>query len=233
MLTSARPAQGQSTAPAALTPTPTATPITPPSSPNLVAPADGSTTSGANFAPLGMPTFTWSLPPGANYSHIQVSNTPGFSVLRVDEDTAATTSTPKDVWPDGVYFWRVKAATGPANKRVWGEYSALHSFTKDWGNSSSIRPSLLQPPVDAVRSSFILGDFAWTPVAGAAGYLFEIATDELLPPWPTKRDAQGAAYNLACALAAISTTGAQRLLLMPLARQTASTAHPVWLADSR
>jgi hypothetical protein len=124
-----------------------------------------------------MPTFAWQLPPGANFSHIQVSNTPGFSVLLIDIDTEATNYTPTNVWPDSAYYWRVKAATGSSTKRVWGEYSAVHAFTKSWSNNGEIKPALIQPSEGAVRAGFGAGDFAWSPVAGAAGYLFEIAAD--------------------------------------------------------
>ena len=188
VVATALPAQGQSIVPAALTPTPTATPIIPPDPPTINAPADGDVTTGADYAPLGMPTFTWSPPPGATLSHIQVSNTPGFSVLLVDEDTEATSYTPANVWPDSVYYWRVKAATGPSNRRVWGEYTAFQSFTKNWSNNGALVPILLQPPVGAVRNSFIPGDFAWTPLAGAAGYLFEIAADSQFATVPYKAE---------------------------------------------
>lgn len=164
-------------APNAATPTPTATPILPPSPPTLQAPAEGSVTTGAANAPLGMPTFAWQLPPGANFSHLQVSNTPGFSVLLLDIDTEATNYTPTNVWPDGPYYWRVKAATGSSAKRVWGDYSAVQSFVKSWSSQGAIKPALVQPPAHATRSSFGAGDFAWSPVAGAGGYLFEIAGD--------------------------------------------------------
>ena len=179
IMATALPAQAQSIVPAALTPTPTATPIIPPEPPTIIAPADGDVTTGADYAPLGMATFTWSPPSGATLSHIQVSNTSGLSVLLVDEDTEATSYTPIAVWPDGGYYWRVKVAVGASGKRVWSEYTALQSFTKDWSNSGQIRPTLLQPPNGEKRSSFVPGDFAWMPVPGAAGYLLEIADDDL------------------------------------------------------
>ncbi len=141
---------------------------------------DGDITTGVNYAPLGMPTFSWALPPGAALSHIQVSNTQGFSVLWVDEDTEATSYTPGAVWPDGSYYWRVKVATGPAGKRLWGDYTAVQNFTKDWSSTGQIRPTLVEPPNSEERSSFLPGDFTWTPVAGTAGYLFEIASDAKL-----------------------------------------------------
>jgi len=174
-----QPARSQSAVLAA----PTATPIAPPSQPLLLSPDDGVTVTGATDKPLGVPTFIWSVSPNAVVSHIQVSDTPGFSELLVDADTEATSFTPtgmsgKDIhWVDGTYYWRVRAAAGPSNKRAWSEYSPIYTFTKDWSDGGSIRPVLLQPPVDAVRSSFLPSDFSWMPVAGAGGYMFEIATD--------------------------------------------------------
>jgi hypothetical protein len=188
----APPAHGQAqdpyAAPAAASPTPTATPIVPPSPPTLTLPAEGELTTGATNPPLGMPTFAWSLPAGANLSHLQVSNTAGFSVLLIDTDTEATSYTPTSVWPDGAYYWRVKAATGNSTKRIWGDYSAVHGFIKNWSSNGEIKPTLLAPPANAVRTTFAVGDFAWTPVAGAAGYLFEIATDAQFAATPYKAE---------------------------------------------
>ena len=176
VLISALPAQGKAAA-ALPTPTPTATPLIPPDPPTLLTPIDGDMTTGLNYGPLGMPTFSWALPPGATLSHIQISNSQGFSVLWVDEDTEATSYIPTAVWPDGSYYWRVKVATGPSGKRLWSSYTAVQTFNKDWSNSGQIRPTLIEPPNGQERSSFQPSDFTWTQVAGAAGYLFEIASD--------------------------------------------------------
>jgi hypothetical protein len=177
LLIAALPAKGQSTA-SLTAPAATATPLAPPDAPVLVAPAEGGLTTGANSAPLGMPTFVWSLPPTGTYSHIQVSNTPGFSTILVDEDTQGTSYTPVEVWPDGPYYWRVKAAVGVQGARIWGPYSEVAMFTKSWSHGGAIRPTPLQPPAGAVRAAFAAGDFTWGPIAGAAGYLFEIGADD-------------------------------------------------------
>lgn len=172
----------------------TATPILPPQAPFLLGPPDSGSVTGANSGPLGLPTFTWSTPPNAVLFHIQVSKTPGFSDLIIDADTEAASFTPTAIngkdsgWIDGPYYWRVKAAAGPANKRVWSDYSPIWTFTKDWSAGGEIRPILLQPPVDSVRSSFAPGDFTWLPMAGAAGYLFEIAADDLFATVPYKAE---------------------------------------------
>ncbi|MBK8047261.1 MAG: hypothetical protein IPK16_09155 [Anaerolineales bacterium] len=162
-------------------PTPTATPTSaPPPAPTVLNPLQGGVTTGTNEPPLGMPTFAWSLPVIAPYYHIQVSNSPGFTVLKVDQDTRGMSYTPTDVWDDGTYYWRVKAGIGTGSNPVWGPYTAIQTFVKDWGDEGTIRPSLINPAADAVRSGFIHGDFQWSPVPGAAGYVFEIATDPLM-----------------------------------------------------
>ena len=189
VLISIAPVQGQSAGPAALpTPTPTATPLIPPDPPTGLTPADGDVTTGTNFPPLGMPTFGWTLPPGGTLSHIQISDSQGFSVLWVDEDTEATSYTPTAVWPNGSYYWRVKVATGTSSKRVWGEYTAVQTFNKDWSDGGQIRPTLIEPENGQGRSSFKPTDFTWTPVPGAAGYLFEIASDANFATVPYKAE---------------------------------------------
>ncbi len=178
--TGAPPAHGQALEPAA--PAATATPIIPPDAPLLLAPANNSVITGANSAPLGMPTFAWAMPLRATYSHIQVSNTPGFSTFLVDEDAQGTSYTPLEVWLDGTYYWRVKAAAGLSGSRVWGAYSEVATFTKSWSEDGAIRPSLVQPVNNATRAGYTAGDFTWMPLAGAAGYLFEIDNDTLFSP---------------------------------------------------
>jgi hypothetical protein len=165
---------------------PAAAQVALPPPPVLTAPADGSTTTPALYSPLGIPTFTWEKLATAGLYHIQVSNSPGFATLLVDTDTYATSYTPSGLsspaataWVDGPYYWRVKAAVRSSFTWAWGPYSEVQSFVKDWSDGGANRPVLVKPEPDAVRAAFLPGDFTWTPVPGAAGYIFEIASDEL------------------------------------------------------
>ena len=179
LLVSALPAQGQSAAPAALpTPTPTATPLIPPDPPTILTPVDGDMTTGINYAPLGMPTFSWALPPGATLSHIQISNTPGLlrplggRGYRSDQlytlppcgPTAATTGASRSL------------PVPPANACGATTLPSRPS-TKTGATPARFAPRCSSRQTARTRSSFRPSDFTWTPVAGAAGYLFEIASD--------------------------------------------------------
>lgn len=162
--------------PAAAAPTFTPTPTpAPPPPPVLVAPANGALTTGTTHGPLGMPTFRWQLPNFATISHIQVSNSPGFSTILVDTDTYATTYTPTGVWLDGDYYWRVKAGVTVQYNTLWGPYSEPISFKKKWEDGPTTRPTLLLPADQATRRSYSEGDFSWSAVPGAAGYTLEIS----------------------------------------------------------
>ena len=155
-----------------------ATPAPPPPPPVLLSPSDGSQTTGASYPPLGMPTFSWSYQPEVAIYRIQVSNTPGFSTFLVNATTYAASYTPTGVWVDGPYYWRVQGAESTASNASWSDWSNVNFFTKDWTNSGTIKPTLLKPENGATRSAFQHGDFSWTAILGAAGYLFQISTDD-------------------------------------------------------
>ena len=189
------------------TPTPTPTPLPPPAPPTVLAPADGSLTTIINAPPLAMPVLIWTQPESANIYHFQISDAPGLSTILIESDTYATTYTPTAVWQDGFYYWRVRAGQKEGSKAtVWGEYSDIFSFEKNWSNDPSNRPQLLSPEADALRTSFTAQEFSWTPVMGAAGYKLDISTNgdfsnivysaETLKPHhtPTRRLAANDAY---------------------------------------
>ena len=155
--------------------------------PLLLAPANDVTTTGGSHPPLGLPTLQWEPVLGATKYHVQVDKTPGFGQPRVDVETPATAFTvgtvtsfdpTKNSWPDGVYYWRVQAGTIEKFQTIWGPFSGPFRFVKQWDDDGEVRLQLLSPEADAVRAIFGPDDFVWTPMPGAASYLFEIATDE-------------------------------------------------------
>lgn len=146
----------------------------PPTAPVLLSPADELVATGISHPPFGIPTLTWEAVPTTTKYNVQISSSAGFADPLVDKTTYATSFTPDFVFADGVYYWRVRAAVG---SNEWGAYSAVRSFNKDWSDSGSNVPRLLSPPEDSVRSAFQTDDFSWTPVPGAATYLFEISSD--------------------------------------------------------
>ncbi len=140
-----------------------------PPAPVLLTPEDGALTTGLTDPPNGTPSFTWARVPGATKYHIQISTSAGFAQVAEEATTYATEYTPRYALADGVYYWRVRAGDG----RVWGPFSAPRSFQKDWSAGGQIKPQPLSPAPGARLTDFNLG-FSWTPVPGAAYYIFEI-----------------------------------------------------------
>ena len=145
-----------------------------PGAPLLVSPPTGITATGASSPPLGLPTLRWERTPGANQYTIEISASAGFADPAIEAVTYATSYTPIFALPDGEYFWRVKARAA----FVWGPYSEIRSFVKDWSDNGTIVPLLNSPENNGERIAFNNDDFSWTHVAGAGSYLLEIATDE-------------------------------------------------------
>jgi hypothetical protein len=135
--------------------TPVSTPIAPPAAPSLLTPAYGATTTVADSPPLAMPTFRWEAPLNANIYHVQIADSPGFANVLQESDTYATMFTPTTVWPDGLFYWRVRAGVKVGNATpVWGAYSEAFYFQKNWSNDTSNRPTPISPAKNAERSTF-------------------------------------------------------------------------------
>ncbi|MFN8490673.1 MAG: hypothetical protein U0350_23990 [Caldilineaceae bacterium] len=149
--------------------------------PTLLSPENGTKTTGGDAAkgatnpPLGLPTLSWAAVTGATQYQVEISASPGFAtfVINPAPTTYATAYIPTIALKDGEYFWRVKAYDG----KIWGPYSEVRSFTKDWSNSGTNLPQLISPPDQSTRTAFTQDDFTWMPVPGAATYLLEITTD--------------------------------------------------------
>src|SRR5690349_7447458 len=112
------------------------------SSPGMVAPSNGVTTTPADTPPLAVPEFQWTAVSGATSYRIQVSNDIAFTTLVVDQTTPNTSYTPTATAaiPDGVWYWRVRAEA-PATA---GAYSSIWTFTKQWADPANA-PTLTSP----------------------------------------------------------------------------------------
>jgi hypothetical protein len=136
-----------------------------------LAPADGTVTTVADYPPLGIPEFSWLPSPGATSYRLQFSQDVAFTT-KVEFTTANARYTPADAtkFPDGVWYWRVRAdAPSPAS-----DYSATLSFTKQWATPDNL-PLLVAPAADATLDFYDHPTFSWQPVMGAAYYRFQIA----------------------------------------------------------
>jgi hypothetical protein len=148
-----------------------------PPTPVLASPADGAVVA-------SLPAFAWNPSRGAHHYEFQVSADRGFNspVLGYGNDrffTGNTRATLKKTIPNGMLWWRVRAATEAGAVSPW---SAARSVRKAW----SAAPTLLSPAYDATlvypSAPFKL---SWTPTSGAAKYLVTLATDPALgsPVW--------------------------------------------------
>jgi hypothetical protein len=143
--------------------------------PSHLEPSSGSTSTALTDPPVGVPTLRWSAVGEATRYNIQISVSEGFATTIVNQNTSATSFTPKEVLADGIYFWRVRAQVGSA----WGNFSEAWSFQKDWSAAGEVKPLLTAPANDPdglqVITSFSPEHFSWEPVTGAAAYILEIS----------------------------------------------------------
>jgi hypothetical protein len=139
--------------------------------PDLIGPADGTTTTAANTPPLAMPEFKWAAVAGATKYRLQVSNNIAFTTLTLNILTSNTTYTPSSVtsFSDGVWFWRVRVdAPTPVS-----EYSTIWTFTKSWAAPGNA-PTLNSPANGTTLAFFEQTVFSWGSVMGAAKYKLQI-----------------------------------------------------------
>ena len=141
--------------------------------PTLTAPAEGELTTAISDPPLGVPSLRWEPVAGAVKYEVQVSKSMGFATTLVAQVTFATSHTPAIALEDGIHYWRVKAFDG----KLWGPYSEIRSFDKDWSTGGTLFPQLLAPADGSQITAFSHHHFSWQPVQGAATYLLEISPD--------------------------------------------------------
>lgn len=145
--------------------------ITPPS---LVSPAQGEVITVQTYPPLAIPTYRWSHVLGATVYQLQVNTDPYFSLPNVIEaltPNLQVTPTDANVFPDGIYYWRVRVAE-PLPGSLFSEPA---QFSKSWASVDN-RPLLAAPVSGAVLSFFDDPAFAWDQVSGAAQYWFQISS---------------------------------------------------------
>ncbi|MCK4979623.1 MAG: S8 family serine peptidase, partial [Candidatus Delongbacteria bacterium] len=92
---------------------------TPPPTPTLISPADGSTTSDAT------PTFDWSDAPIATSYTILVDNNSNFSSPEIDQSPTSSTFTSGTDLTVGIYYWKVLATNSDGSS----SYTAVWDFT--------------------------------------------------------------------------------------------------------
>src|SRR5215210_3823657 len=134
---------------------------------------------GPNATVGAPPAFAWAPVPGAETYEFQLAADQNFNspVLGRGEGTFTTRNTRatvKKTFPNGTYWWRVRAASRSGETSPW---SAPRSFRKAW----TAAPSSLSPepgfPFAFPSSPMRLN---WSPVPYAASYFFTLASDPAL-----------------------------------------------------
>ena len=142
------------------------------SAPVPLAPAIGATTD-------DVPAFAWKPVRGADQYEFQLAADAGFNspVLGRGQDqflTKNTRATVKKTFPNGTYWWRVRAITIDGHASPW---SQGRSLKKRWATTTD-----LTAPTDGATVVYPATPLklSWTPVLGARKYLVSIAYDRAL-----------------------------------------------------
>ncbi len=135
-----------------------------PPAPDLVSPIDFAVGVSIN------PTLSWNAITGAVTYRVQVSPSPGFTTLLVDDSTVTGTSkAASGLTNSAIYYWRVSAE----NAGGTGVYSPTRSFTTIVALPAV--PSLVSPPDSAINIQ-LTPTLTWNTATGAEGYHLQIST---------------------------------------------------------
>ncbi|WP_217912733.1 DUF4962 domain-containing protein [Miltoncostaea marina] len=130
-------------------------------------------------APLAFPetpvVLAWGEVPGAAEYHVEVSDTPGFSRVVWEADTAETVAAPEVVLPDGEYWWRVRATDAAGTAGAW---SGVARFAKTWPNAITGARLAAVPGGPAVSHLRLNPYLSWNAVPGAKSYDVQIAAGD-------------------------------------------------------
>jgi hypothetical protein len=110
------------------------------------------------------PTYVWQATQNAVRYRLQVSSDVDFHNIIETVETPNTSWTPAMGYNDGTYYWHVAIIDG--NGR-YGNYSYTVTFYKEYIHTP------LEFPVNTTVPK--TPTFIWTPVSGAATYIFEIS----------------------------------------------------------
>ncbi len=136
--------------------------------PQLISPFDG------QFPVSTTPTFEWSVPEGAVTYSLQVSTSPLFEVLAIDQTelTEPTYEVPEADELDELttYYWRANATTAENETSFW---SQVRSFI----TLGELTPPVLITPVNFAADIPSTIPFDWSDVITTQNYQIQISTD--------------------------------------------------------
>jgi len=136
----------------------------PPSSPNLISPANGSPNVDVNL------TLRWTQVSGATNYHLQVARDSFFNQIVFNDSTITTNIKEVQLQSRTKYFWRVRAK----NNAGWSGFSSIWNFTTRQNLPST--PNLNSPPKGAVGVSIPV-EFKWFSSTDAENYSLFVSED--------------------------------------------------------
>ncbi len=135
----------------------------------LVAPVLTGPDSGATVDAL--PAFRWDPVEDAGSYTFEFSGDPAFNSTHAIITTKNTRATLKTLFPNGTYYWRVRALSGTG---ALGDWSEVRELEMEWAANPS-----LQTPAEGATISYPAEalELKWDVVPGASKYLVKVATD--------------------------------------------------------
>ena len=130
--------------------------------PNLVSPANMSKDISTDNK------LVWSAVVGGENYHIQVSETNDFKNIIFEQTVSGSFDiVPKNLQSIKIYYWRVSTS----NNGVWGNWSAIWSFT------TVLSPVILASPAIRQTGVPVSGRISWEPLSQATSYIIQISRD--------------------------------------------------------
>ncbi|NOR44384.1 MAG: hypothetical protein GQ534_02270, partial [Candidatus Delongbacteria bacterium] len=140
---------------------------TPPATPTLVSPTDGS-----SLADL-TPTFDWDDVVDADSYTILVDNASNFSSPEINENPTSSDYTPSADLAEGTYYWKVLATNASGSSA----YSGTWDVTLTTPLSMPGIPTLISP-TDGSTVEDLTPTFDWSDASDATGYHIQISTNK-------------------------------------------------------
>ncbi|MCB0873694.1 MAG: hypothetical protein KDC36_09985, partial [Thermoleophilia bacterium] len=116
--------------------------------------------------------LSWSPVPGAVGYSVEISTNSGFTNVVWSVETEEWSAVPDTLFPDGTYWWRVRATDAAGTE---GVYSSVAKFAKNW--PSTVTGGVLSATPGGAATSLIRTTpyMRWSAVPGARTYDTEIA----------------------------------------------------------
>lgn len=114
----------------------------------------------------------WGDVPDAVSYEVEVADNPGFSKTIWKGTTEQSIAVPDIVFPDGAYWWRVRAVDEAGTIGIWSDVARV---AKTWPNIIGGTKMSTTPGGSAATFTALNPYLSWNPVAGAKSYDVEVS----------------------------------------------------------